>query len=151
MRQDELISFMKQKMREIYLHGERIGTDFSVEDIDKFKKGFRFIRSWMEFVRLNSGDGGFRMSDKCKKIYTIAGVLMEAHAALNTPQEHATDLKKWNDLLDTAKKEWKKSYNINLLNKLEKQIVEFNYNRVSGELSENFLNRHKEADTNANS
>jgi hypothetical protein len=147
MQQDKVISFIKITMQELIRLGEVITIKSSAESANSFKKEFKVIKLWLEFIRINTGDANLKFSDKCKKIYNIVGVMCDAYGHLefqHLSEPNNEENKKWNLLLDTAIKEWKKTYSDSILMKLEKMLLDADTSKIPVELCDNFINNHTE-------
>ena len=136
---------IKEVIFEMVKAAEQYDENGSEEAIHHFKAELRIIRSFMETIRIHCGDRGMKMGDKCKKLYQVASVLVEAYGQLKQlkAQENKQNSKiaHFETVVNSAGNEWKKTYSSAILFKLEKQLLDYNYTKVPPAVLSNLINR----------
>lgn len=114
-----------------------INETFDIEEIIQFKAELKFIRSFVQFLRLQRNERDMRFPDKCRYLYNIAGSIAEL-------ADKKEDTEQWNELLSKAKSEWRRNYHPAHLLKLAQLLDDYDYSRVRPELFNNLFSRYAE-------
>ena len=117
--------------------GRTINETFDIEEIIQFKAELKFIRSFVQFLRLQRNERDMRFPDKCRYLYNIAGSIAEL-------ADKKEDTEQWNELLSKAQSEWRRNYNPAHLLKLAQLLDDYDYSHVRPELFNNLFSRYAE-------
>ncbi len=151
MKQEEVKAVIKERIEGIIRLGDCVADGFDIETIEKFKSEVKMLRAFMGFVRTHKGERGMRMGEKCRFIYQVAGAMLEAqieYSELKNKGYGDTDVaQQWATAYDRAKAEWSKHYSAIHFQKLERQLVEYNYSGIPGEFMDNFFKTHMKRGT----
>lgn len=138
MKTAEAKDIINEKIDKVILLAESISKSYDLPSLVSFKSELKFIRSFIDFVRLQRNDRTMRFPDKCRYIYHIAGSLIELL------QDTQPSPPVWREKMDKTQAEWKRHYDAVHLQRLKKQINEYDYAHIHPELLNNFFSRDPE-------
>ena len=140
---------LKQKLDEIAANCKCINTDMDAAAIAAFRNNVRVLRSFMRMVRLHRGSWGMRMPVRYKKMFAIACELADINNALQDLADHGLTFSvKYAELhkhLAEYQANWKNTFNQRTLDKLEKQLLGFDYSMILPAILNNFFSTHQHA------
>ncbi len=133
MNQEQLKSIIHEKVVLLENLGADICNEFDLDKIVLFKSELKFLKNLINLVKLNVKNSNASMPDKCKKIYNIAGVIVEAQNHIKDISKTSTatqEQEKYQKVIDTAYREWQKTYEFGGFIKMEKIMLALEYHKV---------------------
>ena len=132
MRASDVQHDMEQKIARLI----QLANDFnSTKDISlmiEFKAIFKFIRTFLEFIRVHTNDKNARLTERCKNLYLIAGAIINSENS--------------DSLSDNSPEKilavWAKNYSDIHLLKLGKILSELDISNINPALFANFYRTH---------
>ncbi|NCX94791.1 MAG: hypothetical protein EBX41_00015 [Chitinophagia bacterium] len=149
MTQETIQNAIKAIMASMIAAGEAFLTTSEMEHIILFKQDMKSIRSFVDTVRLHRGEKGLHLGDPAKKMYKIAGGIIEHEDEIAEEKKKSAGSVKISKLEDNKKiliEEWKNCFSVSALQKLEKQLCDYDYGKVPEFVLQNFLKRASVAD-----
>ena len=143
MTQEEIKQQINLRVNEMLAYADNISGEFNIDVIQSFKDEFKMIRSLTSFIKVQKGDKGVKLPEKCKELYKVAGTIREIQIQVQEQKDANTltpeEADNYEFQLRDLKNDWNRNYSQNLFLKLEKELGEFNFKSIRSEFLENFF------------